>query len=138
MKSIFFFLSALFFIGSGCSQNDNSDKGSQSQSTKTEGVYRTVDARAFEEAVESGEFQILDVRTSEECEGGMIDGAVKCDILTDEFETKVKSLDKKTPVLVYCASGVRSLKAMKRLEELGFDKVLDLEGGYANWRAAQR
>ncbi|HBW86879.1 MAG TPA: hypothetical protein DEF82_09115 [Crocinitomicaceae bacterium] len=42
--------------------------------------------------------------------------------------------DKKKPLLVYCAAGGRSSKAIKNLSKAGFRKVYDLEGGFDDWR----
>ncbi|MBM3429502.1 MAG: rhodanese-like domain-containing protein [Bacteroidetes bacterium] len=37
-------------------------------------------------------------------------------------------------MLVYCAAGRRSSKAIKNLSKAGFKKVYDLEGGFDDWR----
>jgi rhodanese-related sulfurtransferase len=34
---------------------------------------------------------------------------------------------------VYCQSGNRSRMASKIMADLGFERVYDLKGGYANW-----
>jgi len=56
------------------------------------------------------------------------------------FEQRIKALagDTTRPVVVYCASaeGDASPKAAKKLEEAGFARVYDFEGGLAAWREA--
>jgi rhodanese-related sulfurtransferase len=47
---------------------------------------------------------------------------------------KVASLDKKKPVLVYCAGGFRSRKAVVKLKELGFENIQHIHRGYMSWR----
>ena len=42
-------------------------------------------------------------------------------------------LDRKKPVLVYCAGGFRSRKAVIVLKELGFENTQHLHGGYGSW-----
>jgi molybdopterin/thiamine biosynthesis adenylyltransferase len=42
--------------------------------------------------------------------------------------------DKSRPVLVYCAAGNRSAFAAKTLEELGYEHVLSLAGGFTDWK----
>ena len=51
----------------------------------------------------------------------------------NKFLKDLKSLDKKNPFCVYCQSGKRSRMASKILADLGFERVYDLKGGYANW-----
>jgi len=41
--------------------------------------------------------------------------------------------DKSVPLVVYCKSGGRSALAAQTLEELGFDNVKSLAGGYEAW-----
>lgn len=80
--------------------------------------------------------QILDVRTPEEFVSEHIDKAVNINWLADDFATNTKKLDKTKPVFVYCKSGARSAKAAAKLEELGFKKIYQLEGGILKWNSA--
>ena len=54
------------------------------------------------------------------------------------LEIKVESTvpDKSTPILAYCAGGVRSLLAAKALKEMGYHNVLSMSGGYTAWKTA--
>lgn len=77
--------------------------------------------------------QILDVRTSEECAAGMIQGALNCDIFDPDFLSKAQSqLQKSSRVYVYCRSGARSASASAMLESAGYT-VVNLIGGYTAW-----
>ena len=40
--------------------------------------------------------------------------------------------DKK--LILFCASGLRSALAVRTLQEMGMKKVLDMEGGFTEWR----
>lgn len=83
--------------------------------------------------IDNGAVQLLDVRTPQEWNGGIIKGALKVNVTTDEFETKADEvLDKSKEVYVYCRSGGRSLVASKLLKEKGY-KVYNVEGGYMAW-----
>lgn len=74
---------------------------------------------------------LLDVRSPEEFASGHIDGALN--IPVDSLEGRVGELgEPNTPVVVYCASGVRSNRAKKLLVAKGFASVHDL-GGMGNW-----
>lgn len=79
---------------------------------------------------------LLDVRTSGEFTEGTISGAENIDVLKESFETEVQGLDKNQTVLVFCKSGGRSATAKQKLLDLGFTKVVDLEGGIKGWKAA--
>ena len=79
---------------------------------------------------------ILDVRTPEETELGIIEGATLINLYEDGFEEKIQLMEKSKPILVYCASGGRSSQAATILAEQGFMEVYDLEGGFYGWQNA--
>ncbi len=82
---------------------------------------------------EHPETQVLDVRSMGEFEGGALPKAVNISIGDDAFDTKVASLDKEKPVLVYCAGGFRSRKAVIVLKQLGFKNIQHIHRGYMSW-----
>jgi len=53
-----------------------------------------------------------------------------------EFEERTQHLNTDKPLLVYCASGVRSEQAAKWLLKKGFKEVYNLKGGTAAWKMA--
>src|SRR5207248_9910394 len=63
-----------------------------------------------------------------------IPGAVH--IPRGNLESRVEQAlpDRDRPVLVYCAGGSRSAFAAKTLEELGYDTVWSLAGGFTDWK----
>lgn len=82
---------------------------------------------------EHPETQVLDVRSTSEFSDGALPKAVNISIGDDAFDEKVSALDKKKPVLVYCAGGFRSRKAVARLKELGFENIQHIHRGYMSW-----
>lgn len=78
--------------------------------------------------------QLVDVRTPEEFEEGHIKGFQNIDFMSDTFKEDIEKLDKTKPVIVYCRSGGRSGKSCKIMEEKGFVKIYDLEGGIEKWK----
>jgi thioredoxin len=80
--------------------------------------------------------QILDVRTPEEFASEHIDNAVNVNWLGSDFAANTEKFDQSKPIFVYCKSGARSAKAAAKLEELGFKKIYQLEGGILKWNAA--
>ena len=78
---------------------------------------------------------ILDVRTVEEYEETSIPNAILANILEpNEFIDVVQKLEKKTKIFVYCRSGIRSQKACKILDQLGFKETYNLNGGILEWK----
>jgi DMSO/TMAO reductase YedYZ molybdopterin-dependent catalytic subunit/rhodanese-related sulfurtransferase/glyoxylase-like metal-dependent hydrolase (beta-lactamase superfamily II) len=78
--------------------------------------------------------QLVDVRSPGEVAGGIIPGAREIPLpgLTDS----IASLDQMAPVVVYCASGYRSMVAASVLQASGFDDVSDVMGGFGAWQTA--
>ena len=88
----------------------------------------------FAEAIQDKDVVLIDVRTPEEYAQGAIEGAVNIDYFNQQdFIKQISSLNKNTPVYLYCRSGNRSMKAARQLVSLGFEKVYDLAGGYMAW-----
>jgi adenylyltransferase/sulfurtransferase len=77
---------------------------------------------------------ILDVRESDEWRQGHLEGALP--LPRGFLEIKVESAvpNKETPIVAYCAGGVRSLLAAKVMKEMGYQNVSSMAGGYAAWK----
>ncbi|MEN9299005.1 MAG: hypothetical protein RLZZ429_1318 [Bacteroidota bacterium] len=91
----------------------------------------------FETKLNSGTYQILDVRTVGEFRAGYLKGALQADWLNKkEFEERTQYLNPEKPLLVYCASGVRSEQAAKWLLKKGFKQVYNLKGGTSAWQVS--
>jgi len=77
---------------------------------------------------------MLDVRESDEWRQGHLEGAIP--LPRGFLEIKVESAlpDKNTPIIAYCAGGVRSLLAAKVMKEMGYQNVSSMSGGYAAWK----
>jgi rhodanese-related sulfurtransferase len=101
------------------------------------GKIQTVNTKQFNQLLLLDEVQVVDVRTPEEYAGGHIENAVNIDVNSDSFASEVSKLDKEKPVLVYCRSGKRSLTAAEKLREMGFTRIVNLEGGMLGWEEAK-
>jgi sulfur-carrier protein adenylyltransferase/sulfurtransferase len=77
---------------------------------------------------------LLDVRESDEWRQGHLEGALP--LPRGFLEIKVESAipDKNSPVIAYCAGGVRSLLAAKVMKEMGYQNVSSMAGGYGAWK----
>jgi len=78
---------------------------------------------------------LIDVRTPEEFASGHLENAVNMNYFDNDFAAQLKTLDKNKAVYLYCKSGRRSANAAEKLEDMGFVKIYDLEGGISNWNA---
>lgn len=112
---------SLLLIVTSCGQN-NSD------------TVEVMDPHHFLETMENdSSSQLVDVWTTEEFGVSHLKNAQNICVTDDDFQEKIKDLDKTKPVYVYCRSGNRSARAAKILEENGFTKVYDLQGGITSW-----
>ena len=78
---------------------------------------------------------VLDVRREGEWQAGHI-AEVECRAL-DTFPHGLPRIDGSRPVAVHCKSGYRSMIACSLLERAGYRNVLNVEGGFDAWHAAE-
>lgn len=77
---------------------------------------------------------IIDVRTPEEIEEGIIPTAINIDVMNPQaFMEGIESIDTDKNLYVYCRSGRRSAQACLILEQQGFDTTYNLLGGMLEW-----
>jgi rhodanese-related sulfurtransferase len=77
---------------------------------------------------------VLDVRTPSEYEDGHLEGAINVPV--DDLEERLGGLNPGEEFLVYCRTGNRSTRAVKLLEENGFNKVFHMNEGVVTWEEA--
>ncbi len=77
---------------------------------------------------------VIDVRESDEWRQGHLPTAVFIPRGFLELRVEEKVPDHKTPVILQCASGTRSLLAARTLRELGYENVYNLTGGFNAWK----
>ncbi len=77
---------------------------------------------------------VLDVREPDEYDQGALPGAIHIPRGHLESQVESKLLDKNAQVMVYCAAGVRSAFAAKTMQELGYNDVASVAGGFGKWK----
>ncbi len=82
--------------------------------------------KEFQHWSKNKNFQLLDVREAKEFVEGKLNYTHH--IPLQELEQKLAALSQETPIVVYCRSGGRSLKACTLLQAKGF-RVYNLQGG---------
>ncbi len=80
--------------------------------------------------------QVVDVREADEFAGGHLPEArnIPAGKLADRVGEIEKFKDR--PLIVCCASGIRSGKACEQLKKAGFTRLYSLDGGFDAWRQA--
>lgn len=93
----------------------------------------------------AGTVLLLDVREPGEVREGHLPGAInvprglleaKADLNFPHREVALQDRDQ--AVIVYCASGVRSLLAAATMQEMGFSNVQSMAGGFVGWKSEGR
>jgi rhodanese-related sulfurtransferase len=79
---------------------------------------------------------VIDVCSPQEYAAGHIAGArnIPLDALEQQLPQAVKN--KATPLVLVCASGMRSRRAVAIAKKLGYERAVSLAGGMAAWRSA--
>lgn len=90
------------------------------------------EAKTFIAGQGEGAYTLLDVRQPGEYEAEHIPGAKL--IPLPDLKDGRSQLDAQKPIVVYCASGGRSLAAAQLLSGLGFNEIYNLKGGIKAWQ----
>ena len=93
-----------------------------------------VDTAAAADKIAAGNVVVLDVREPDEFEQGALPEVIHIPRGHLEAQVETRIIDKSTPVVVYCAGGVRSAFAAKTLQELGYSNVVSMAGGFGKWK----
>lgn len=134
MRQILVLLLVVFTSSfAACQQSATEHAGSTAAGADVVSEVLPVDAYEAK-LLENPGIQLVDVRTPKEFSNGHIKGARNIDFNSADFAQQLeKQLDKNQPVMLYCRSGKRSEKAARKMAELGFREVYDLQGGFLAW-----
>lgn len=98
------------------------------------GRFRSVSPTEALEMMKSGKVFLLDVRTAGEYSRGKIKGAQFMPL--SEIGNRADQVPLDKPVIIYCASGIRSKMAASALSRKGYAELYDLAGGIHAWQRA--
>ena len=79
---------------------------------------------------------VVDVCGAEEFKAGHVAGAKNLPLETLEASLTGAVKNKALPVILVCASGARSKRAVAIAKKLGYENAHSLSGGLAGWRSA--
>ena len=95
----------------------------------------TISAEELKEKMDDGEdFTLINVLTEESYKNEHIPGSIN--IPYQDIAKHYKELDKDKDIIVHCSDEFcdASSIAYDKLKKLGFDKVIDFEGGIEEWK----
>src|SRR3984893_8356994 len=95
---------------------------------------KQIDIEEARRMIEKPGTVLVDVREPDEWRQGHIPQAVAISRGFLELRVEEKIPDHKTPVILQCASGTRSLLAARTLRELGYENVYNMTGGLRGWK----
>lgn len=86
----------------------------------------------LKEKLDRNDCQLIDVREYVEYAGGRVPGAKL--IPLGEIERRCSELNPEKQIYVMCRSGRRSAEAQRKLMALGFKNVVNVAGGFEEWK----
>ena len=96
-----------------------------------------IDAAALSGELDNGVHPaLIDVREPDENAQGQIPASVHIPRGFLEIRIERAVPNRESPVVLYCASGTRSVLAARSLAELGYTNVRSLAGGFTGWKRA--
>ena len=135
MRGIVITLFGAFLVFASCAEKKSVESADENTTTAVaeKTVTKDIEPEEFKELMANENVIVLDVRSAEEVAVGKIEGSVNVDFYSETFKEEVAKLDQSKEVLIYCAGGVRSKKAMNIMTTLNFPKLYNLLGGYGKW-----
>jgi molybdopterin/thiamine biosynthesis adenylyltransferase/rhodanese-related sulfurtransferase len=99
------------------------------------GQIREVSPAETDALRQRGGIALIDVREANEWDQGYVPGATH--VAKSYFEQQIEAAvpDRTTPVVLYCAGGVRSLFAAQTLAGMGYTDVASMSGGFQAWKS---
>jgi len=91
-----------------------------------------ISVKELKAKLDNGEkFKLIDVREPYEWDICRIPGAKL--IPLGQLPSRMSELDSADEIVLQCKSGARSARALKLLQEAGFSKLANVEGGIMAW-----
>src|SRR2546423_1638316 len=91
-------------------------------------------AHQHEAGQDQQDIVLVDVREKHEWNEGHIPGALHVPRGFLELQIEEAVPDKSKTVVLYCAGGVRSLMAGKTLQQMGYQNIISMSGGFGSWK----
>lgn len=96
--------------------------------------YTDVSVHEAKDMLDDGDVFLLDVRTESEFNSGHLKGSVNIEV--SQLGSRLDNVPADKVILVYCRTGVRSVRASKTLVNAGYMDVYNMKGGITAWMSA--
>ncbi len=101
------------------------------------GRIRESDIDDVKRRLDRGEhFHLIDVREESEWAGGHLPGAIHLGRGIIERDIEARIPDRDQPIILYCGGGFRSALSADNLQQMGYTRVLSMDGGFRAWKEA--
>jgi rhodanese-related sulfurtransferase len=97
---------------------------------KSERNYTSLDTEDAKDKL-SGDVLLIDVRNRSEYTAGHIQGAEN--IPLDQLDQRLTKLPRDKDIVIYCQTGGRSIRAIRKLEIAGFNRLYHMHQGFRGW-----
>ena len=136
ISSLFFL--ALTLLVAACSQAGDTpatDAGEIDVAELSQNAdgYTDINVEQLASMLSNKDFALVNVHIPFEGDIPQTDLSIPYDEIADHLD---QLPDKESPIVLYCRSGSMSTQAAKRLAELGYTNVMELDGGFRAWTAA--
>ncbi len=122
----------------GCASQKASQKAMTTEEMVAEAKESICEVTVSEakELLDKGGYLFLDCREPKEYKMGHIPGAVNIPRGLLEFKIVNKVPDKNTNIVMYCKKGSRGCLAACTLCQMGYENVMNMDGGWLAWEKA--
>lgn len=134
-KVIIVSLVLIFTLGTGTLLAENITAPDLMAAAKA--MITSIDAAQAKAYLDEGGYLFIDVRTADEYKMGHVPGAINIPRGLLEFRIASSVPEKDAKVVVYCKSGGRSSLATQTLKIMGYTELLNMDGGWNAWDAAE-
>ena len=126
----------LALILGGCASTTQKTMTTEEMVAEAKGSVCQVTVSEAKGLLDEGGHIFLDCREPKEYKMGHVPGAVNIPRGLLEFKIANKVPEKNTPIVMYCKSGGRGCLAACTLCRMGYEKVMNMDGGWLAWEKA--